>query len=276
MKHPRKAIPGRSKKCSKCFKVKVLGEFHKRTANSDGYESACKSCLQQRSKAYYQRTKQQKHEYYLKNKDTHAVYYKQYRETHKSELRERHKQYYATNKESLQKAGKYNYTQPAKFAIYGQLTCYSSRETHDGLLEVPCNYCAVWFSPTNGQVSAHCQSAKGHGPIGSQRHMYCSDKCKQDCITFNHRSDSIDPRSTQYVPKTEQEKARKCSVSSKKALLELQCDEVGYHYCEKCQDIIDVELHHTWLIEQYGMEAVNSAGHILLCVGCHITLHAEC
>lgn len=50
----------------------------------------------------------------------------------------------------------------------------------------------------------------------------------------------------------------------------------GQRCCERCDDIIDVELHHTLEIQSHGEAAVNSAGHILLCAGCHVGLHAGC
>ena len=61
------------------------------------------------------------------------------------------------------------------------------------------------------------------------------------------------------------------------SLKQIQCDEnSGQSHCERCGDFIDVELHHTLLISQYGKDAINSSGHILLCAGCHIDLHSKC
>jgi len=143
----------------------------------------------------------------------------------------------------------------------------------NGAVEVRCHLgsCNQWFLPTVGSVQEKLKAAEGRIP--GESNLYCSDKCKNLCSTYRVQCKTIDIRSILYVKKTERELARNCQT---KDLKKLQCDEYGHNYCEKCGDIIDVELHHTLPVAQYGNEAIHSSGHILLCAGCHVDLHAEC
>ena len=60
-------------------------------------------------------------------------------------------------------------------------------------------------------------------------------------------------------------------------LKQLQVDETGYNYCEKCgTEVEEVQLHHTLEVAKFGVEAINSAGHILLCGECHKELTKAC
>ena len=84
----------------------------------------------------------------------------------------------------------------------------------------------------------------------------------------------IDPRSIKYIEKGEIMTTRNCQNDM---LKQSQCDDnLNQSYCEKCGDFIDVELHHTLLVSKYGKDSINSAGHILLCPGCHVGLHGKC
>ena len=138
-------------------------------------------------------------------------------------------------------------------------------------LEVKCHNCKKWHIQTIANSWTRIQSA--HGKKCGENNLYCSDECKNSCPVFNHKSNHIDPRSIIAVDKTEQELTRLCQNN---ILKQIQCDEKGYNYCEKCGDIIDVELHHTHEVSKYGVGSINSSGHILLCAGCHTELHSDC
>ena len=138
-------------------------------------------------------------------------------------------------------------------------------------LEVRCYNCKKWHIQTLSNSSNKIKSASGK--IGGENNLYCSDECKNSCPVFYHKPNSIDQRSKLYVDKTEQQLARSCQTDT---LKQLQCDEKGYNYCERCGDIIDVELHYTHKVSEHGSNAINSSGHILLCAGCHTELHINC
>lgn len=141
----------------------------------------------------------------------------------------------------------------------------------DEVLQARCFKCNNFFSPSYNASSLKIEASESLNK--GSANLYCRSECSSSCIIFRHSYNRIDPRSKLYKPKTEQEKARKCQTNDLKLL---QCDEKRYNYCEKCGDIIDVELHHTLEIAKYGKESINSAGHILLCAGCHIETHMDC
>lgn len=143
--------------------------------------------------------------------------------------------------------------------------------SNKGVLSVSCKTCGKRFTPSVHETISRIRAYEGK--VRGENNFYCGLKCKSECLIYNFKPNSIDPRSKLFIPKTEQEKARACQTTS---LKENQCDSKGYNYCEKCGDIIDVELHHTFEVAKHGKDAINSAGHILLCAGCHVKLHKEC
>ncbi len=157
-------------------------------------------------------------------------------------------------------------THHKKLSPYG-IEC---RKNNENMLEIRCYKCGKWYTPTRVSVNNRVKSIKtGIGECN----LYCSDECKNSCVVYGFNSPSIDPRSIVYIPKTEKQRVRSCQTNH---LKQLQCDSVGYNYCEKCGDIIDVELHHTIPVGSGGEKAVSSAGHVLLCVGCHTNIHEFC
>ena len=139
------------------------------------------------------------------------------------------------------------------------------------LLNVGCHFCKKVFTPTIKDVIRKIEASKNN--VRGESNLYCSDKCKDACPTFNFKPHSIDPRSNMYINTVEKNVVRNCQTNH---LKQLQCDEIGHNYCEKCGDIIDVELHHTLEVSKFGKDAINSSSHILLCAGCHSNLHETC
>jgi 5-methylcytosine-specific restriction endonuclease McrA len=89
-----------------------------------------------------------------------------------------------------------------------------------------------------------------------------------------HPTRWLDPRSIRYINKTTNNLVRSCQTNH---LKQLQLDEVGYNYCEKCGNKTTiVELHHTLEVAKHGLNSINSAGHILLCSECHKELTKQC
>lgn len=140
----------------------------------------------------------------------------------------------------------------------------------DKTVYVSCKNCGKLFSPRVIDIRTRISCLDG--VQSGESNFYCSDKCKEHCAVFNAKTNHPDPRLRK--PKTETAKARSCQS---KTLKQIQCDETnGQSYCEKCGDLIDVELHHTIPVAELPKDAINPASHILLCAGCHVTLHREC
>jgi hypothetical protein len=99
------------KVCSKCNEEKDISCFGKATRNKDGLNGQCKECVRiyQASyrREYYTNNKKDlkcKHkEYYLSNKDKMDKYYKLYREQNKDKSKIYHKEYYLLNKNKINK-----------------------------------------------------------------------------------------------------------------------------------------------------------------------------
>ena len=152
---------------------------------------------------------------------------------------------------------------------FGSVSIECRRNDTDSLvLEVKCHYCKKWHIPS--AKSAYHKKASILGKENGEYNLYCSTQCKDECPTYHFNPLWIDPNSKIFGDAAS---VRRCQT---KALKELQCQDNGYNYCEKCGDIIDVELHHTLKVSEHGKNAINSAGHILLCAGCHVELHRSC
>ncbi len=141
----------------------------------------------------------------------------------------------------------------------------------NGYIHVACKLCGKHFAPQYRHISSRIIAFSGRFGA-TENNFYCSDECKEECPIFGAQSHATDPRLRK--PKSQTEKARSCQT---KALKQLQCDHNnGQSYCEKCGDFVDVELHHTLTVAEFGEKAIDSSGHILLCAGCHTTIHKEC
>ena len=139
-----------------------------------------------------------------------------------------------------------------------------------GVITVVCKTCGKRFYPTRSQIHSRLKCIRG--TWYGESNFYCSDECKLSCPVYHAHSNHPDPRLRK--PKSVTAKARACQS---KTLKQIQCDDNnGQSYCERCGDLIDVELHHTLPVAEYGEGAINPAGHILLCAGCHMALHREC
>ena len=154
--------------------------------------------------------------------------------------------------------------------LFGRIPLIDSPSIINGDVYVSCKNCGKLFRPTYQQ--AQLRTGSFYFGLHGENNFYCSDSCKDKCPVFNHKSNHPDPRIS--TPTKARRKTRSCQT---KNLKQLQCDETGgQSYCERCGDLIDVELHHTLPVSKYGKEAICPAGHILLCFGCHLELHREC
>lgn len=158
-----------------------------------------------------------------------------------------------------------------KSKLYKQIPkCDNPSITQTGTVTVVCKLCGNRFVPTRCAVSSRVHGFSGK--ITGENNFYCSDKCKNSCSVFKVKTNRPDPRLRK--PKSVTAKARACQS---KALKQIQCDHNnGQSYCEKCQDLVDVELHHTIQVSVDPASSTNAASHMLLCAGCHVELHREC
>ena len=155
--------------------------------------------------------------------------------------------------------------------LFGKIPkCDNPAVERGGVVSVTCKMCGTRFTPTRGQVQSRVKSFEGKKR--GESNFYCSDLCKGSCPVYRAQPQCAPP--SLRKPKSVTAKIRACQPN---ALKQIQCDENnGQSHCERCGDLIDVELHHTLPVAEYGEDAINPAGHMLLCAGCHVTLHREC
>ena len=232
--------------------------------------------------------KKRKHMYYVKNRDVVLTKRKKYCLINKDSIKADKRKNYLENKELINNNRKEYYNKKREDIIeiaknyrnsvskskkqFSRIPLSDAPKFINNVITVTCKKCNKRYAPTYSQISSRIQALK---TIGGESNFYCSDICKNSCDIYRFKACiQTDVRSEKRVKERVAKKVRACQD---KSLKQSQCDEnLNQSYCEKCGDFIDIELHHTLPIAQYGKEAVNSSGHILLCAGCHVKLHNEC
>jgi len=249
-----------TKVCSTCGKEKPKSDFYKYCRSPDGRSVKCKECSSTYGAKIYLSKRDEllnkQRKYYKQNKEAVLSYAKTYREENKDIVNAKDK--------------KYRDSPDTTVNHVTRLLPEDKAEMINGVITVVCKLCGKRYTPIRRVVLNRVQAIEGKR--SGEHHFYCSDSCKKACPLHGFKPhQSVDPRSKLYVPPSEAEADRKCQTDH---LKQLQCDERGYNWCEKCGDIIDVELHHTQAVG--SKDAVSSAGHMLLCAGCHVELHGDC
>ena len=108
------------KKCSRCNDVKAIHEFHKSSANLDGYRNMCKECRKPESKGRY-----------WSRREEDIAYSKAYRIKNEEKVSAQRKQHYKENRERIRKVQKAYYE--ANKDVYRRLT-RKARSTPHGKL----------------------------------------------------------------------------------------------------------------------------------------------
>lgn len=281
----------KTKVCSKFRVEKNVSEFHKNSTNKDGYNYQCKICR----KNHYEENRDVVKKYKIKNKDKINSYMETYRKENKDKIKETTGKYWVKNKDNLilkgkkykldnadrlkeydrefkekypEKVKKWSreyYLKNSMFETYAhQLSIEEdSIEGENGELLVRCSYCKEYFNPINRYVANRVNSLKG---ISSGEHrLYCSDKCKDDCDIYGAIK----------LPKSLRRKSKqsRCSQgAAKKILLQLQVDEFGYNFCDKCGEKFkpkDLIIHHNIPVADDLSEAENIAHYMLVCKDHH-------
>lgn len=258
------------KVCSKCRVDRLTSDFGKSSKTLSGLRSECNICRRKSWRLNKEKYSMQRKEHYKNNSEVKKLKSSEYYYNNKEKVLE----YRQNNREIINKKLKIHRSSKAKYTSYEHKLPITDKATlgNDDILMVTCKNCTNLFCPTNREVDARLQAVKGNYP--GESNFYCSDKCKQTCKLYNFNPRSIDPESSSHISKEVKSHARACQTDH---LKQLQIDVSGYNYCEKCgneKSVID--LHHTLEVAKYGLEAISSAGHILLCKECHRELTSMC
>lgn len=280
------------KRCTSCKKVQDTNNFYKNKYIKSGLQPICKTCRAEYVKARYVRApgvlekkiaRQKLLDKGLKKcsvcdeiksasqfiekrwvcKPCRAIKNTRYGKAH-----------YNKNREKILSARKQTKNLPSKSkALFQQLLPIDSPKIDkNGFITIKCYLCGKRFLPKTKAIENRVRAIRMLSR--GEHNFYCSKSCKNTCPVYKFLPGiQIDPRSDLYTPKTEAQQAR---AEQTNELKQKQCREFGHNYCERCGDIIDVELHHTLPIAQYGMNAVDGDSHLLLCAGCHVAMHRDC
>lgn len=288
----------KERNCTKCGVLKDLDEFHNCKNGTYGKVSQCKKCIKERKdlnkeyhKEYYKKYRvknlekikayakeyHKKHgrEYRNKNKDRIKEWMVSYRIENKDKFSEYNKKYSLNNAEKIKRVGRENYKKnsekikkrhiinnslPVLFKTYAkQLTVEEDPiEGENGLMMCRCSLCREYFYPTLSAVSSRIERLKGRS--GESR-LYCSELCITNC----------DVHWSIRIPKSQRKRSvqARCSQgTNKKALLDLQFDNVGYTFCEKCGNSLKrskLYIHHGILVSEEMAESNNISHQMILC-----------
>lgn len=193
---------------------------------------------------------------------------KEYRNNNIEKIREIDKRWYSNNKARASSNSVRHRMSPAKFSAFGgRLPAEDGVVENNGLVTILCKHCRKRFTPTTGQC--HSRIAATVSTVKGDSNFYCSEKCKRSCSIYGVSKFRRGEKNTT-------EAARSCQNSMRKNLKLMQCDSVGHNYCERCGDIIDVDMHHTLPVGEHGVAGNESSAMILLRAGCHVYLHSQC
>ena len=135
------------KQCSKCGEQKPLSDFHKKKANKDGLQNACKSCR------VFENNNQ-----YIKNKPKRLLWQKDYYENNTESVKNRGKDWRKTNKNHSK-----NYDLMRNYGI--------TSDQKQKMIEHQNNNCAICHTEFKNAKSAHVDHCHTTGKV---RAILCS------------------------------------------------------------------------------------------------------
>jgi len=234
-----------TKKCRKCKEVKDYSAFSKAKSMNDGYSGQCKKCA--------------------------ADYSAEWRKNNKEKITEYLVEYRTNNKEKIAEYLVEYRISPAKYSSFShQLTVdEDTRLAEDGIsLELRCKYCQEYFIPTISMVNSRISAI--NGKMSGENNLYCSDKCKQSCVTFGKSPEQLMTQDQMRAGIIDEPTHRDPYIQSQ--FRQLIIDKHGTN-CELCGAIgIDVDVHHeNPLASNCGTDIMlwdNDNG-IVVCKKCH-------
>jgi hypothetical protein len=134
----------------------------------------------------------------------------------------------------------------------------------NGTMLCRCAQCKSYYYPLAYLVWNRIKSINANNRSGDSK-LYCSEKCKQECDVYN----------AQQLPKSQRGakiKARCNQRINRQSLLQIQLDEFGYNYCEKCGKEFpasELIIHHNIMVSKDLSEADNMSHQMLVCKDHH-------
>ncbi|MFA7287291.1 MAG: hypothetical protein WC055_00265 [Melioribacteraceae bacterium] len=285
-----------NKKCRICGIIKDIAEFHKNKSSFDGRAYICSDCACNESKRYrgmykeineignichdVKRCSHCKEEKEIENfnsdissfggfdkycKECRSIMNKEYSEKNKDRISEFRKINYIKNRDLILDRQRKSMEDIATFARFGhRLTSEEEAiEGENGALLIKCTHCKKYHVQKNKVVLNRIAAL--NTPGGSESRIYCSDQCKQDCDIYWAK---LIPKSLRNIAS----KSRCNQNRVREILLDIQFDEMGCNWCDKCGDIFgpeDLFFHHNIPIGDDPTEYDNAAHYMLVCKDHH-------
>jgi len=129
-----------------------------------------------------------------------------------------------------------------------------------GIIEVQCKKCQKWFHPTPTQLQERIRSLS-YGSDGL--YMYCSSECKGECPLYR-----LNP--LQYLQEPGAKNYTDIEYQTfKEEVLNRQKEQYGFNFCEICEKITDLHVHHEKPQKTHPIMSLDPDNGIVLCQDCH-------
>jgi len=263
--YKKEIYPDGFKRCSKCNELKELDEFSNSQIGPLGKSSSCKECQKQFREENKDRVLEKQREYYWNNKEVinarNNINYGNNKEKISEQSRKRRRENPEKEREKHLKWSR----AIAKYSTYAHRLTIEELPicVEDDELWCRCTYCGEYHPITNLQAKSRVLSLEGKNNYSEGR-FYCQDSCKQLCPIF-YRSKYPKGFKTNNEFRCNQQRVRQI-------LLDLQMDEYGYTYCEKCGEPFspdELYFHHNVPIGDDPNEYDNAAHYMIVCQSHH-------
>jgi hypothetical protein len=282
-KHPPKEIlPDGLKRCSRCNVVENINRFYKDNRSKDGLCYICKECFNEyrvKNREIIKKKLNKKYlinkydeefvarrkEYYQRNSEAIIDKSNKYYNNNKKIIEVKTKEYRKKNRETIIERDRNHRNKIANYSTYAVRLTIEEEPilVGDNELWCRCTHCKEYFPVTNAEIRWRIGALSG--VLRGENRLYCSEKCKQECDIFG----------TVNTPKSLRNAAiqARCNQPvNRQALLDLQIDEFGYNFCDKCgKEFKQSELiiHHNLMVSKYISEADNMSHQLITCEDCH-------
>ncbi len=148
-----------------------------------------------------------------------------------------------------------------KKKIYNEIIKYEETIVDkDGLVKFKCSSCDNWFYPRKLDVYSRLYAIEGKVSIGSERRLYCSQECKDNCPVYWK---STWPKGFEYTT------PRKDQLQWREMVLE-NCN----YTCQKCGSTeTPLIAHHVDPVTNNPVESADVDNGTVLCEECHKWIH---
>lgn len=205
----------------------------------------------------------------------HGITLKEYREkfpkawvTNKGIREERRKRHTGLNNPAKRKDVRRKMSKSQKFSSIDYINKYpwifpeiEKIRDYLGVIEIQCKNCKKWFHPNASQLQERIR-ALCYGSDG--QYLYCSNECKGVCPLYR-----LNPLQYLSTPNTSKNYTESEYQVFREEVLKRQRDQYDYNFCEICEDINNLHVHHEKPQKTHPIMSLDPDNGIVLCRDCH-------